>query len=130
MHIPRVTILSAAESARLRAAFLAAFIDTASEHYQRDIATLRQFSDGSHASRYLWECLRRWTRLPESQFPEELQRHSAVYALADDLSRERVPGAPLWPFPVGSVISLPSALLWQLLPALPEDLYVFDASVS
>ena len=82
-----------------------------------------------HASRYLWECLRQWTRLPESQFPEKLQRHPSVYALADDLSRERVPGAPWWPFPVGSVISLSSALLWQLLPALPSDLYVFDASV-
>ena len=113
----------------MRDAYLAVFIDTASERYQRDIAMLRQFSDGLHASRYLWECLRQWTRLPESQFPEKLQRHPSVYALADDLSRERVPGAPWWPFPVGSVISLSSALLWQLLPALPSDLYVFDASV-
>ena len=130
MHIPRVKIMPAAESTRLRSAYLAAFIDTAGEWYQRTIATPRQFSDGLHTDGYLWDCLRGHTRLPESQLATELQRHADVYALADDLSRERAPGAVLWPFAPGSVISLPSALLWQLLPALPMDLYVFDASVS
>jgi len=48
---------------------------------------------------------------------------------ADDHSRDSVVGAPLWPFPPYSVIVLAPNQLLQLLPALPEDIYVCDQSL-
>ena len=50
--------------------------------------------------------------------------------MADDHSHNRVITPPLWPYPPNSVAVLPPNLLLQLLPALPEDIYVFDSSVS
>ena len=67
-------------------------------------------------------------RITYERFRHEVVRHAGVLVFADDHSRDRVINAPLWPYPPYSVISLFPNLLLQLLPALPEDLYVFDSS--
>src|SRR5438128_12109710 len=120
MPARRVITLPPAESARLRQAYLDAFVDTTCEHYQRYIGTRQQFSDGIHYTGYIWDCLRHPTRLTYRQFRQELLHHADVYVIADDHSRDRILGAPLWPYQPYSVISLRSTLLLQLLPALPE----------
>jgi len=125
----QVRILPANDSADLRSAYLRAFVDTACEHYQRYIATKQQFSDGEHYTGYVWDCLRQSARITYERFCREVVRHPEIYVLADDHSRDRVITPPLWPYPPYSVIALPSDLLLRLLPALPEDVYVFDASV-
>jgi hypothetical protein len=123
-------IQSKAESGLLREAYLDAFVDRSSEHYRRHIATKLRFSDGEHYTGYLSDNVRNWERITSERFAIEIVRYPEVYVMADDHSRERVIGAPLWPFAPYSVVSLPPTLLLQLLPALPEDIYVFDSSVS
>lgn len=114
----------------LRQAYLDRFVDTDCQHYRKYVATRRKFSDGLHYEGYIWDCLRDFTRITYAEFCDAVQRLAPIFAMADDHSRDRVAGAPLWPYPPGSVISLSGALLLQLLPVLPEDIYVFDRTVS
>jgi hypothetical protein len=123
-------ILSPEDSELWRQAYLDAFIDTSSDHYRRYIACPRQFSDGVHYEGYLWDCLRSPSRITIQRFRHEVVLHPEVFVMADDHSRDRIPGASLWPYRPYSVARFfPEALL-RLLDSLPEDIYVFDSSVS
>jgi hypothetical protein len=123
-------ILSAEDSAFWRQAYLGEFIDTSGEYYQRQIASLRQFSDGVHYTGYLWDCLHSPTRITIQRFCHEVVRYPEVFVMADDHSRDRIPGAPLWPYlPCSVARFLPQSLL-QCLDSLPEDIYIFDNSMS
>jgi hypothetical protein len=123
-------ILSPEDSAFWRQAYIDEFVDTASEHYQRCIASKRSFSDGLHSTGCLWECLRSWSRTTIQRFRLEVVRYDEVLVMADDHSRVQIPGAILWPYPPYSVISIQSKVLLGSLALLPEDIYVFDSSMS
>jgi hypothetical protein len=124
------SILSPEDSAFWRRAYLDAFIDTGSEHYQRYIASPRQFSDGLHYTGYLWDCLRSPSRITIQRFSHEVIRHPELFVLADDHSRDRIPGAPLWPYPAYSVARFEPQVLLGSLDSLPEDIYIFDSSMA
>jgi hypothetical protein len=126
----RPQILSPQESSLWRECYLHAFADTASEHYRRYIASPRLFSDGSHYEGYLWDCLCSPTRITIQRFRDEVARYPEVLVMADDHSRDRVLGAPLWPYPSRSVARFSPRLLLESVAKLPEDIYVFDESVS
>jgi hypothetical protein len=111
-----------------RKRYLDVFINTESEYYQKNIATLQNFRDGQHYIGYLWDCIRDGRRVTFERLREKVSVHPTVYVLADDHSRDRVINDPLWPYPPYSVISLPPTLLIQLLHALQRDLYVFDST--
>jgi hypothetical protein len=123
-------ILSPEDSALWRQAYLEAFIDTSGGHYQRYIARPRQFSDGVHYEGYLWDCLRSPSRITIQRFNHEVVRHPQVLVMADDHSRDRIPGAHLWPYRQYSVARFSSQGLLGCLDSLPEDIYVFDESVA
>ena len=123
-------ILSPEDSSLWRQAYLEAFIDTSREHYQRYIASPRQFSDGVHYTGYLWDGLRLPSRITIQRFRHEVIRHPEVFVMADDHSRDRIPGAPLWPYRPYSVACFQPNSLLESLKSLPEDIYVFDSSVS
>jgi len=123
-------ILSPEDSALWRQAYLDEFVDTSSEHYQRYIAHPRQFSDGVHYEGYLWDCLRSPSRITLQRFRHEVVRHPRVLVMADDHSRDSIPGAPLWPYRPYSIARFSSRELLDCLDSLPEDIYVFDESVA
>ena len=122
-------ILSSEDSTLWRQAYLEAFVDTDCEHYRKYIAFPRQFSDGTHYEGYLWECLRSPSRITVQRFEDEVLRHAGVFVLGDDRSRDRT-GGQLWPYPAYSVARFEPHLLLESLTSLPEDIYVFDSSVS
>lgn len=126
----RPQILSPQDSSLWRQAYLEVFVDTASDHYRRYIASPRPSSDGMHYEGYLWDCLRSPARITIERFRHEVVRHPEVLVIADDHSRDRVPGAPLWPYPSGSVVRFVPQTLLESLDSLPEDIYVFDDSVA
>ena len=128
-HI-QTQILSPEDSAFWRQAYLDAFVETTSEHFQRYIASPRQFSDGVHYEGYIWDCLRSHSRITIQRFHHEVITHPEVFVMADDHSRDRIPGAPLWPYPPYSVARYEPQRLLESLESLPEDIYVFDSSVS
>ncbi len=120
-------ILSPEDSTLWRQAYLAAFIDTSSEHYRRYLASPSQFSDGIHYEGYLWDCLRSPSRITIQRFRLEVVRHREVFVTADDHSRDRIPAAPLWPYSPYSVARFEPQRLMESLDSLPEDIYVFDS---
>jgi hypothetical protein len=130
MHDDTPHILAREESASWRQAYLDAFVDTSSEHYRHCIASPRQFSDGIHHEGYIWDCLRAPARITEHRLRLEVVRHSEVLVMADDHSRDRIPDAPLWPYAPYSVARFEPQCLLTSLESLPEDIYVFDSSVS
>lgn len=123
-------ILSTEESALWRQSYVDAFVDTACECYQQHVSKPRKFSDGVHHEGYLWDCLRDPVRITYERFCNEITRYSEIYVIADDHSRDRVLGAPLWPYPSYSVAQFNPALLLESLESLPEDIYVFDSSLK
>jgi len=123
-------ILVPEDSAFWRQAYIDAFVDTSSAHYQRYIASPREFSDGLHYEGYMWDCLRSPVRITIQRFRHEVVRHPEVFVIADDHSRDRIPGAPLWPYPAYSVACFQPQTLLKSLDTLPEDVYVFDISIS
>lgn len=123
-------ILSREDSSLWRDAYIESFVETGSEHYQRRIAVKRAFSDGVHHAGYLWECLKSSLRITFERFRHELAKHTDVLVMADDLSRDQVPGAPLWPYAAMSVARFEPQRLLRALSILPEDLYAFDESLS
>jgi hypothetical protein len=125
-----LTILPPMESVSLRDQYLCNFVNTSTEHYQKYILKRQTFSDGMHYSGYLWDCIRGGSRITFERFCQEVVLHPEVCVFADDHSRDRVINAALWPYPPLSVAVMPPYLLLQLLPALPEDLYVCDALAS
>jgi len=123
-------VLPPEDSALWWQAYLDAFIDTSKDYFRRHIASPRQFSDGVHHTGYLWDCLRSPSRITFQRFSLELVRHPEVLVLADDHSRDLIPGARLWPYPAYSVARFKPQALLDSLETLPEDLYVFDSSLS
>ena len=71
-----------------------------------------------------------WQRITVQRFRLEVARHNEVFVMADDHSRDRVMGPPLWPYSPYSVARFRAPGLLQSLRSLPEDIYVFDESVS
>jgi len=123
-------ILTPEDSTFWRNSYIEAFIDTTCEYYHHRIATRRKFTDGIHYTGYLWNCLRSPTRITIERFQHEVAWYPEVMVMADDHSRDQVPGAPLWPYPPFSVARFTPELLSASLDKLPEDIYVFDSTMS
>ena len=122
--------LSPEESTFWREIYLEQFVDTSGAEYQKRILTRQSFSDGLHYTGYLWECLRSPSRITIQRFRHEIVLHPKVFVMADDHSRDRVMGAPLWPYPQNSVALFTPETLLKSLGTLPMDIYVFDSSLS
>jgi hypothetical protein len=125
-----IEILSAGESEIWREGYIDAFVDTSKEYYVQRIATQQLFSDGMHDSGYVWDCLRMPSRITVQRFENEICIHSEVLVMADDHSRDQVPGAPLWPYAPHSVARFSPQELLEVRTSLPEDIYVFDNSLN
>ncbi len=123
-------ILSSEDSILWREAYLEAFVDTKGEYYKKHILNRQLFSDGFHHTGYLWDCLRSPLRITIQRMQAEIVLHSSIFVMADDHSRDRVPGAPLWPYPPNTVALFASETLLLSLAVLPMDIYVFDSHLS
>jgi hypothetical protein len=125
----QLEILSPEDSAFWRQAYIDAFVDTSSDHYRSYVASVRQFSDGFHYEGYVWDCLRSPSCISIQRFRHEVLRHSEIFVMADNHSRDRV-FAQLWPYPTNSVVHFEPQFFLESLESLPEDIYVFDQSVA
>ena len=105
------------------------FVDTTSEYYSKYVATKIPCSDGFHSFGYIWDCLRYSKMISFQSLCLELEKRSEVFTFADDHSHDKIIGAPLWIYPIDSIAIFKSKELIEILPELPEDLYIFDESV-
>ena len=123
-------ILNPKDSSYWRDAYLNAFVDVSSAYYQNNIAKLQQYSDGRHYFGYVWDCFREPQAITYERLRNEVMQFTEIFVMADDHSRQKVMGAPLWPYPPYSVVNFKPQIFLNALVALPEDLYIFDSSVS
>src|SRR5437899_2226000 len=102
----RLTVFLGREANDLRTCYIERFVDTSSDHYRRDIATLVQCSDGMCYRGYLWDCLRKpWQRVTEHFIIECLRAKSELaYVLWDIHSRGRIFIPDYWKFPKEAVL--------------------------
>lgn len=87
-------IVPAEKAKALRELFVQKFINTTSEHYEKHISTLIQYTDGLFYDGYLWECL-----LDNDNYQKEcgmevasefLKDKKNVFAMWDLFSKERI----------------------------------------
>jgi hypothetical protein len=121
--------LSFHDSSSMRQAYLQAFVDINKDYYQQHISTPHQYSDGLHYDGYLWDCLRIRTRITYQFLCLKVVEFPNIFVMADDHSHDRV-HAPLWPYPPYSVVSFKPQIFLNALPVLPQDMYIFDSSIS
>ena len=139
----------------MRKAFIQRFVDTASDHYQKHIAALVQYSDGFYYDGYLWDCLRdnkEWEN--ECRMEEAaafLSGKKNVFVMWDLFSKERRYGCKFCSlkYPADIVINIRGDCFARLVVEewnreqaarkaacnceglwLPHDIYCFDESMS
>jgi len=125
-----VTILPDSESAEWRQRYIAAFIDTSSSFYQERIASVFQFKDGPAYDGYLWDCLQGYQQISKEELNRRLLMHEIVMVFWDIHSAERIRVPNYWRFPKAAVLRLQSNALEAAFEYLPEDIYIFDHSVT
>lgn len=113
----------------VRQAYVSHFVSQDSEYFRSRTRRLQRDSGGSFYDGYLWDCLRHPELVREDAFLEELNCHGIVYVMTDLHSDDKVQTCHYWRFPKPNVLVLQAKLLPKLLPLLPDDLYVFDASL-
>lgn len=126
--LQEVVVLPENESAAMRARLIGTFIDTSSEYYKSTIERTKRYSDGNHYQGYLWKCLKASSPILEKDVYADIFRLPSVHVMSDDHSVENTVDI-LWPFE-DSVIAIKPKELYSSLILLPQDLYVFDASMG
>ena len=114
----------------LKARYEQAFVNRESECYKECILTKRRFSDGEFATAYLWDCMENTRKQSLQYCLELLRRQENVYVLWDVFSKEQVWIPNYYKYPAESCLLNPGSMVEELLPALPEDVYFFDDSLS
>lgn len=74
-----ITIITGEEAASLRGKYISRFIDTGSEHFQKYIATRKQFKDGLFYTGYLWDCFKHAEPINESELTSQALADQEVY---------------------------------------------------
>lgn len=124
-------VLPSDEGRRLRERYIDTFIDADSDHYRKYISRSQEFSDGLCYTGYLWDCIRSWEAIKFSAaIGFLLARSQPVFAFWDVHSADRIRIKDYWLFGKKDVLKLTASALLEYLDLLPQDLYIFDASME
>ncbi len=114
----------------LRSKYIEAFVDTSCEWYKDRIATTREFSDGVCYTGYLWECLINPTYISLFDVVSYRDRLGEVLVFWDIHSSQRIFVKDYWKFGKDTMLRLEFGTLVDNLEFFPEDIYIFDDSIS
>lgn len=125
-----VGVIPQMDAKHFRSEYIDKFINTNSEHYQKYIEVIRQFSDGMCYTGYTWDCLIN----PSIIRIEEVVNFRAVLkevlVFWDIHSKDRILIPDYWKFGKDDVLKLKFGELMDNLEYLPEDIYIFDESLK
>lgn len=125
-----VEVLSEGESDILRELYIEQFVDTSKEHYLKYISNRELFSDGACYTGYLWDCLFQSEKVAIQHVFEDLNSYKEVLIFWDIHSCDRILIKDYWKFPKDRVIRINSHAFKKGIEYLPEDIYIFDYSIS
>lgn len=126
-----MTVITGTKASTIRRKFLDSFVDKNSMWYIEILSQVKS-SGGSHYYGYLWDCFYRNNL--HVFFMEEIDKylhHSEVYLCWDNHpSNYFTMQVPSWGFPKNSLLKLSGSEVKSMMPCLPQDFYLFDATFS
>lgn len=137
----RASVLRGGEAGRLRARYIERFVDTSTETYRQNIEGKGWQGDDVHYTSYLWDTLKHAAVITQRELLADLSHRGPVYVFWDLHSDRKILIPNYWKFPKDAVLRVPSSDLIDVLVhdseveqpedlILPEDLYIFDESMS
>ncbi len=115
----------------LRQMYISSFVMTESAYYGNNIATLHHDEDGPFYTGYLWDTLKRSERISFLNAKNHLEAYAEdIYILWDLHSKTRICIPEYWKYPKYSVLRMHIRDFEALLTTLPEDIYIFDDTLS
>ena len=131
-HFKRtLRVLPPEDSLKWRECYIQKFIDHSSPFYEKNVLKLRKFSDGEFYDGYLWDCVINIQTITFDDFSSKLiNLKSCVMAMWDLHSQDKIRVPNYWKFGRGDVLRVDSAILCEGLEHLPEDIYIFDETLS
>ncbi len=127
-----VTILNPQDASTWRTRYIEAFVDTTKEYYKKHVERLKRYSDGLFYEGYLWNCIKsNWLAVSFEDFCMRLRSHKQpVFVMWDLHSRDKIPVEDYWKFDRENVLAVSPDVLAANLEYLPEDIYVYDPTLS
>jgi len=125
----QLVILPTMNANILRNQYINRFIDTSKDYYIKKITHLKRFSDGFCYTGYLWDCLKEST-LVSYEYITSISHLDDVYVFWDIHSQDLIFIDDYWKFGKETILNVNYSVLIKNLEYLPEDLYIFDNTLS
>lgn len=126
-----LTIILGTKSDEIRASYIEHFVDTTSDYYQKNIAITTSQNGEKYYFGYLWDCLKVSGLISEQQLYEKLRdMQQGLFFLWDLHSSKKILIKDYWKFPLRAVLSIKPDVLIQGMAYLPEDIYIFNSSLT
>ena len=122
-------VLDSTKSDVLRCGYVKSFINTESSYYINNIKHKTMFSDGLCYTGYLWDCLLKPCIISEHDADRLLEKKQNIFIMWDIHSCDRIFIPDYWKFPKTRILYT-DIWLGTLKAELPEDIYLFDESLS
>ena len=123
-----VEVLPHASADALRAVFIERFVDTDHPAFGARLNAMKQFSDGSFYTGYLWEFLRSPSRVDEPTAWQQILAGAWTYVMWDMKSADQIHDPRYTNFDRSAVLRLAPEVAFTGQSFLIEDLYFFDDS--
>lgn len=126
----QINTLNNNQKLKLRKEYIDKFINTKGEFYQEQIEIKYNFIDGCCYLGYLWDCLTSPSVIEEMYIELISEQINNVYVFWDIHSCERIFIENYWRFDKDDILKLSLKTLLEGQQYLPEDIYIFDDSLS
>ena len=125
-----VRILDRQSGRKIREKYIEHFVNTEHTNYKQQIQIRHQFIDGYCYLGYLWDFIKNPIVIEENYFETIAERISDIYVFWDIHSCERILIKDYWKFDKEAVLELKYRHLLEGKEFLPEDIYIFDSSLT
>ena len=126
----KIKIIPENEAQKLRKQYIDTFIDTEKDYFKKYIQERHNYSDGSCYTGYLWDCLKNFFVIDFKYIQEITYKSNEVFVFWDIHTKERILITDYWKFRKEAVLRLDFETLIMNLEYLPEDIYIFDESMT
>ena len=127
----KIRLLNDTEAEDIRKKYIHKFINMNAEGYHLQIESLHKFVDGYCYEGYLWDYIKNPIIIDDNYIRYIAQKnHDYVFVFWDIHSCERILIKDYWKFGKNTVIKLKLSDLIEGYRYLPEDIYIFDKSMS
>ena len=113
-----------------RSKYIDKFINTSSDHYDKYIRTVKEYSDGICYRGYLWDCLINYTIIRFEEVILYKEKLNKIMIFWDINSKEYIFIKDYWKFGKDSMLRLDFSDFLDNIEYFPEDVYIFDESLA